>query len=193
MLVTQTEIDNAVILGKSAVAKLASELALERKYGGNIDCCLCTLGVLWGWVQVLSCQREVVEDSEEVLAIGYIKFDTAVVQNVINIFVDGVNISGDVTLGSTNVVTAMTAVANAINDHQDVYVAEYNSDAGLIILTGTCENEIISFTATGGLSASRLTITQFFGGKCPYSSEGNCLSVEDTKELIGKINSLCSN
>lgn len=62
---TQAQIDAAVLLGKSAVANLAYELAIEIKNGGRADCCLCNLGVLWGWTNALLCQQEVTDDFPE--------------------------------------------------------------------------------------------------------------------------------
>ena len=52
--ISQSQIDTAVLLGKSSVANLAYELAIEKKNGGNNKCCLSTLGIMWGWISALS-------------------------------------------------------------------------------------------------------------------------------------------
>lgn len=55
MIITQEQIDEATMLGKSAVYKLAYELSLEAKLGGKIGCCMCNLKTLWLYVDALSC------------------------------------------------------------------------------------------------------------------------------------------
>ncbi len=58
MILLQADIDEAVMIGKNGSYRLANELALELKYGGNIDCCLCKLKRLWLWTRTLSCMKE---------------------------------------------------------------------------------------------------------------------------------------
>jgi len=55
MALKQTDIDEAVLIGKSAAYHLAYELALEVKYGGKMGCCICNLKLLWIWTRHLSC------------------------------------------------------------------------------------------------------------------------------------------
>lgn len=190
-IVTQTEIDSAVLLGKNAMMKLANELYLERKYGDNPECCNCTLLIIHGWVKTLSCINEVVATA--VRSEGNVKFNTSVVDNVINVFANDVNISGAVTLTSTDVDVTATALAARINAFQSTYAASAYTGGNVRILgasTGT--NVSLKYTNAGGLSASSITVDQFSGGKAVYSEDSNCLDETETKELIGKINSLCS-
>ncbi len=55
MALTQTKIDNAVLIGKSAALRLANELAQEIKYGGKLGCCICSLQLLYLWTNTLAC------------------------------------------------------------------------------------------------------------------------------------------
>ncbi len=63
MTITQTEIDQAVLNGKSAIYKLAFELSLEVRYGGNMGCCLCNLKLLWLYIDALKCVKELDPDA----------------------------------------------------------------------------------------------------------------------------------
>lgn len=56
--VSQIDINEAVMIAKNATYKLAYELTLEQRYGGNIDCCITKLKLLWMYEQALSCQVE---------------------------------------------------------------------------------------------------------------------------------------
>lgn len=62
-IITQTNIDEAVLLAKSASYKLAYELTLEVKYGGKIGCCICNLKLLWLYIDALSCIEALDEDA----------------------------------------------------------------------------------------------------------------------------------
>lgn len=61
MTITQTQIDDAVLLAKSASYRLAYELVLDVKYGGNIGCCMCNLKLLWLYTTDLSCIKELAD------------------------------------------------------------------------------------------------------------------------------------
>ena len=56
-VVTQIEIDEATLIAKTATYKLAAELAVEQKYGGNIDCCIKKLKMLWILTRRISCMN----------------------------------------------------------------------------------------------------------------------------------------
>ena len=67
MSVKQSDIDTAVLIGKSATARLAYELAIEVKYGGNADCCMCKLKLLWSYTDALLCIKETNTEAENCL------------------------------------------------------------------------------------------------------------------------------
>lgn len=205
--VLQTQIDSAVRLGKSAVSTLANELALERKYGGKTDCCDCTLGVLWGWVHTLSCQKEVVTTAVSAEAtVTFTEFTSAGAGSTIDFLVDGVSIvGGPIAVPSLpsnpSLSTIASTLASTINSTADAYTAVANGvivtikgpcNAGAI---ATAEDKVgfryVKSLAVGGSTIS-VTLTQFTGGKCVYAAENNCMTEDEAKELIGKINSLCT-
>lgn len=62
----QSEIDDAVLLGKSAAYHLAYEIALEVKYGGKMGCCICNLRLLRSWTNILACAT--INDTTKVIS-----------------------------------------------------------------------------------------------------------------------------
>ncbi len=190
---TQTQIDNAVLLGKSSVANLAYELALELKYGGNIDCCLCNLGVIWGWTNALLCQKAIGSSTVVTAAVGTYTVGSSQVGQTINVYIDSVNISGNFTITSGTPSTTGSELATAINAYQSVYVATHGTPGPgplVVTITGGCFNGAIVIVTTGTTS---IVSTAMAGGVCSaeVTEEDNCLTDVQTKEVIGKINSTC--
>lgn len=57
MIITQDQIDDAILTGKGAGYKLAYELVLEENYGGKVECCYNKLNLIWMWVDALACEN----------------------------------------------------------------------------------------------------------------------------------------
>lgn len=183
MNVTQTEIDEATLLVKNMAYKLAYELALEKKYGGNPDCCFTNLKRLWMWARLLSCQTAITSSSAE------IELSSVSVGDSINIYFDGEPISSTpMTSGTTNITNAMKGIAAYINANASGYSATYNGDkrSGVVDITGPCSNPTLSITILSG--SPGITSSGFTGGYCENKS---CLTNEKIKNLIAKIRSMC--
>lgn len=78
MIITQAQIDDAILTAKGAGYKLAYELVLEENYGGKVDCCYNKLTLIWLWFDALACEdrsvaNKCLTDAEIKSLIGKIK------------------------------------------------------------------------------------------------------------------------
>lgn len=182
---TQLEIDTAVMVAKNATYKLAYELALERKYGGNIDCCVTKLKLLWLYKRALSCQKEYI-NSQGALEITL----SAASGTTVNVFINDISISGVFVPSSTNVGAEMVLLADAINNYQTDHLAYFDLSLGnngkITIVNDSCVEDVLEVVITGEGTAT--TRTKIVGGVCA----SNCLTDEKAKKLIAKINSMCN-
>ena len=184
--VTQLEVNDAVLKVKGMEYKLAWELAMDEKYGGDISCCIKRFKLYWAWRTVLSCQVVGVN------AIGRIAVtDTSTANSLttlqITVGEEIKPISEAITFGTYTLTQWLAAIAASVNSYQTVYKA--TSDATKIYITGNCKNayygNTLSYENVG--EPVTATITDFAGGIC---KEG-CLSDDTLCSLIGKINSAC--
>lgn len=185
--VTQIEIDEATMIAKNAAYRLAYELSLEKNYGGNIDCCVTKLKLLWMYVRAISCQKEQSNVSGSIMLVSCTAGDT------IHIFIGGVGIGGIYTCGSSSISTEMTGLINLINTSQTLYVATLTGSGNVKLISvasGSCKNSLITASLTTlGMTLPVLSIDSLSGGYC---SSSNCLSDDKTKKLIAKIRSMCN-
>lgn len=181
VLLTQAEINEAVMIAKNASYKLAYELTIEAKYGQNINCCLNNLKLLWMYENALACHTEYIKSN------GSISFRTIVIGRYIEILINGIDICDTFIFGSTSYLTESQLLANAINAYQSDYIAYYNSTDNQIEITGVdCNNYEIVYKTNLSVNP---TVVGLSGGICA----ANCLSDEKARKLIAKIKSKCSN
>lgn len=192
MTVTQTEIDSAVLLAKSSLYTLGGELALEKKYGGNIDCCFRKMELIWSWLDALVCEKQAVTGVEST---GAIELTSLHLGDTVEIKVGGFSLTGPQLVISTNVDLVMAAVPAVINAYQSLYVASFGVYKGngksIILINGGCANRTITFTPTFVDTPSAAICTGMEDGVCEVKAN-HCLTDEKIKKLIHKINSLCS-
>lgn len=108
--------------------------------------------------------------------------------NIVNVFSNGVSISGAVTLASSSVSAIATQLVTAINAYQSTITAVSSNNGRkeiVVSLTLPCTNPVITATVNGG---APVTLTYFRYGEC--SINRNCLSEEQTEEVVDKIQKL---
>ena len=182
---TQAEINDAVMIAKNATYKLAYELSLEQRYGGNIDCCVTKLKLLWMYENALSCQVEAN------LASSTIEVVSITTGDIVNIRVGTTSIINPYTELSGSEGEAMLGLTSAINTYQGRYVATYDSTVGasgritLDSPVSTTESVVVSLTAVG-LITPVVTATDL------EVVNNNCLTNDKAKKLIAKIKSICN-
>lgn len=180
-MVTQIEINDAVLTVKGMQSSLAWELMKEEEYGGDTSCCMFRLGLLWLWRRALSCQ--VVEKKSTATIL--IQIGGAPHSATIQIFVNKISISGFVTGSTGSTATAwMQLLVTSINAYQTTYFASF--DGTNIILNGGDGSELLVTSSTTWPGVV-ITTTDFSG----YVAANGCLSDAEIKSLIGKINVLC--
>lgn len=182
MALTQAQIDEAVMIAKNAMMRLAHELVLEQRYGGKIDCCFTKVKLLWNYFRALACHKEYIN------ATGTLEISVIPVGSRITVFVGGVDISGLYTRTSADQATEMINLKNQINAFQDDYVAIFDSTLGtfgkIVITAADCTDIALTVEVTNA--------TVYVTGLTGVCAD-NCLTEEDAKKLIAKIKSLCTN
>jgi hypothetical protein len=177
---TQTELDNATMIAKYATSTLAYELALEEKYGGNVNCCVTKLKLLHLYTKAIMCQTEMVEAEGSIDILEIEEGDT------ISVLVAGATISGTFTATNSTVALQMGLLATQINAYQSVYEAYYDPAIGKMTVTADdCEAATMTVSTTGGPT---ITVASIAAGTCA----NNCLTDDSARALIGKIKSMCS-
>lgn len=185
MSITQSDIDEATMIAKNGAYKLAYELSLEAKYGGNIDCCLNKLKLLWMWANTMACQYVAVESE------GFFQLLVTTPGSEWQLFAGDIAISPVGIVGVAGIPNnVMEAAIDEINDYQSDYVATLDTSGSdyVIRLTGPCSNLKLKIETNN--IENRWVISGMSDGHCP---DTNCLTDESIKKLIAKIKSTCTN
>lgn len=175
--VTQDEIDEAVLIGKNAVYKLAAEIALERKYGGKTDCCTKRLKLIYTVLQPLLCVRTSLS--------SYI-FKSLGTPGGAYTF----SINNEVLFTYTAPAVNNDAIISAVNyaNNQDTgytfeIVTVLGQDVYGVKITGTCEPFVIKITN----DKDQYSFYNSYGGYCL-----DCLDNDTVRKLISKIRAFCT-
>jgi len=189
---TQLEIDTAVMVAKNATYKLAYELALERKYGGNIDCCVTKLKLLWLYKRALACQVEYTETTtlvdESTVSYTY-RYD---VKTQTSIYFNGLLVLAASEISFANLAAKLVTLSAALPTGVSVVSGTLTETTYQLVWTGTCSNGIITMSTDNGRGVVVNTDYDLAGGVCSASTNPNCLTNEKAKKLIAKINSMCN-
>lgn len=183
MVLTQEIIDDAVLKVKGMQSKLAWELVKEEEFGGDISCCMTRLKLLWLWKNAIACK--VLEVSSEA-TVKVIWSGPSHITSI-HVYVNGEDISGLVTSSSTSATAWMQLITTSINAFQTTYKAIYDSTNAIITLYAKSGKELLVTTHSTWPGLTFET-TDFTG----YVEASGCISDEQTKALIGKINTMCN-
>lgn len=177
LVVTQSEINEAVLLGKKAVYSLANEIAIEKKYGGNTDCCYKRLKLIYTLLQPLLCVKTGLA--------SYTFSSLGTPGGNYQLYVNNELLFSYVAPAANN-----TAVDNAIayaNSQEAGYTFESavipGQDVKGVKMIGTCENFVIKRID----DKDTAVILNSSGGYCL-----DCLNNDTVKKLIGKIRAFCT-
>jgi hypothetical protein len=175
--VTQAEIDEAVIIGKYASYKLASELLMEEKYGGNTKCCYKRLKLVYAFTTALVCQKNSLA--------SYLLAQLGTPGGIYIFTIGDESVTFTAPAFSSE---GVLAAVELLNEAFENYTFEVESVAGQDVygvrVTGTCTNfKLQSEDDKGNVYAVMTT-----NGNCML-----CLDNEETRNLISKIKALCAN
>lgn len=140
------------------------------------------------YLEMLECYKVGIP---EVRSHGNFQITTLTVGFTLEIFIDGVSITGVQTSVSTNRNTTMHALVGIINNYQSTYTAVINETGDLysVDIYGPCAGGELTYTtnATGG--EIELSITDLKNGVCAVEYD-NCLTEEELLVVFDKISDL---
>lgn len=175
--VTQDEIDEAVLLGKQAVYSLANEIAIEKKYGGNTNCCMKRLKLIYTMLQPLLCVKTSLST--------YIFSSLGTPGGAYELYVNNELLFAYTAPANNN--GAVQSAIDYANQQDTGYTFETavipGQDVYGVKMTGTCEPFVIKRIDDKG---NEVTLNSF-GGYCL-----DCLDNDTVKKLIGKIRAFCT-
>lgn len=140
------------------------------------------------YLEMLECYKVGIP---EVRSHGNFQITTLTVGFTLEIFIDGVSITGVQTSVSTNRNTTMHALVGIINNYQSTYTAVINETGDLysVDIYGPCAGGELTYTtnATGG--EIELSITDLKNGVCGVEYD-NCLTEDELLVVFDKISDL---
>lgn len=141
------------------------------------------LKTLVGYLEALECYSL----EENTLATGYVQIFGSTTAGSIEIFINGVSISGVYNMTNSTAAVEMQNLTAQINDYQTSYVASYNSASARIDITGGChETQVLSIEELNktAWSSGAVGLT---GGICV----DNCLTETQVLTIFDKVSKYC--
>lgn len=188
-MISQQDLDVRLQLSGCKFSDLAQRFNKDLIYGRK---CVTEnrtdLMLLNVYLEMLECYKVGIP---EVQSVGNFQITTLTVGFTLDIFINGVSITGVQTSVSTNRNTTMHALVDIINNYQSTYIAVINQTGDLhsVDLYGPCIGGTITYTtnATGG--EIELSTTDLTGGVCAVEYD-NCLTEEELEVVFDKISDL---
>lgn len=142
------------------------------------------------YLEMLECYKTA---TAEVQSSGYFQVTTSTAGFTLEIFIDGVSITGLQNITSPNRNTVMTAAVSIINSYQDVYTASLDTTSDLykVVITGPCTGGTITYETDATKGEIVLGIENLTGGVCEVTYD-NCLTEDELLTVFDKISDLTS-
>lgn len=140
------------------------------------------------YLEMLECYRIGIP---EVQSVGSFQITTLTLGFTLEVFVDGVSITGVQTAIISNRNTAMTALVTIINNYQSTYTAVLNTENDLykVDLYGPCTGGEVTYETNATMGEIVLSTEDLTGGVCAVEYD-NCLTEDELKTIIDKISTL---
>lgn len=140
------------------------------------------------YLEMLECYKVGIPEVESV---GSFQITTLTIGFTLEIFVDGVSITGLQTSVITNRNTTMTALVNIINTYQSTYTASLDTtnDLYTVVLRGPCTGGVVTYTTDATKGEIVLSTEDLANGVCE-TEYNNCLTEEELSTIIDKISTL---
>lgn len=183
MAISQENMDIRLQRLICCIGNLAGDIANSISIGGCYTEKLFKLKILIGYLEALECYSI---NDEEILASGTIQLNSIVSSGLdIEVFVNGINISGTYTTISTNAANNTRLLGEQINSYQNTYLTTYDSVTRTLTITGKCSNDIITINSDDGITS---TITGLSGGVCST----NCITEDQVLDMFEKVSNYCN-
>ena len=190
-MVSQQDLDVRLQLAGCKYSDLAQRFNKDLLYGRK---CVTEnrtdLMLLNVYLEMLECYKVGIPEVE---SLGYFQITTLSIGYTLEIFVNGVSITGVQTSVSTNRNTTMTALVTIINNYQSVYTASLDttSDLYIVTLTGPCTGGIITYETSAQKEEITLKTKNLTDGVCEVTYD-NCLTEDELLVVFDKISDLTS-
>jgi hypothetical protein len=188
---TQQDFDVRLQLINCCIGNKAGTLIDKIKIGAkDVNCKLQDLEVSIKMLEYLKCYKL---DIPEVQSVGSFQITTLTVGFTLEIFIDGVSITGIQTASITNRNTTMHALVNIINSYQSTYTAVINETGDLhsVDLYGPCEGGTLTYETDGTSGEIELSLTDLEGGECAIEYN-NCLTEDQIIAMIDWMSNKCN-
>lgn len=142
------------------------------------------------YLEMLECYKVGIPEVESV---GSFQITTLSIGYTLEIFVNGVSITGIQTSVTINRNTTMHALVAIINSYQSVYTASIDETGDLhsVILTGPCTGGIVTYETNATKGEIVVSTTDLEGGVCEVTYN-NCLTEDELLVVFDKISDLTS-
>lgn len=168
-----------------------SELIDKIKIGAkDSNCKLQDLQVGLNMLKYLSCYKLPIE---EVQSVGSFQITTLTSGYTLEVFVDGVSITGLQTSVSNNRNASMTALVNIINNYQTTYTAVLNTENDLyqVDIYGPCTGGEVTYETDARMGEIVLSTEDLTGGICAVEYD-NCLTEEEVYAMFDFLSKKCA-
>jgi len=190
-MITQTDLITRLQLSGCKFSELAQRFNKDLLYGRK---CVTEnrtdLMLLNVYLEMLECYKVGIPEVESV---GSFQITTLSIGYTLEIFVNGVSITGIQTSVTTNRNTTMHALVAIINSYQSVYTASIDTTSDLysVILTGPCTGGVVTYETSANKGQIILTTENLKGGVCEVIYD-NCLTEDELLVVFDKISDLTS-
>lgn len=188
-MVSQQDLDIRLQLSGCKFSELAQRFNKDLLYGRK---CVTEnrtdLMLLNVYLEMLECYKV---DIPEVESVGSFQITTLSIGYTLEIFVNGVSITGIQTSVTTNRNTTMHTLVAIINSYQSVYTASIDETGDLhsVILTGPCTGGIVTYETNAEGREIELELQDLEGGVCEVTYD-NCLTEDELLVIFDKISDL---
>lgn len=188
-MISQQDLDVRLQLSGCKFSELAQRFNRDLLYGRK---CVTEnrtdLMLLNVYLEMLECYKVGIP---EVQSHGNFQITVLEIGYTLEIFINGISITGVQTSTTTNRNSTMHALVDIINNYQSTYTAVINETGDLhsVDLYGPCEGGILTYTTDSLDDGIELSVTDLEGGVCAIEYD-NCLTEKELEVVFDKISDL---
>jgi len=188
-MISQIDLTTRLQLSGCKFSELAQRFNKDLLYGKK---CVTEnrtdLMLLNVYLEMLECYKVGIP---EVRSHGNFQITVLNIGYTLEIFINGISITGVQTSITTNRNTTMNALVGIINNYQSTYTAVINQTQDLysVDLYGPCEGGTLTYTTDSIDGGIELSVTDLKNGVCAVEYD-NCLTEEELEVVFDKISDL---
>lgn len=120
---------------------------------------------------------------DEIVAQSFITIDSVSEGSLLIVYANGINISGNVSVGFTSEETALH-IQTSVNSHQSTYIATVVSPLDTVVITGGCDDINLVVSVQSGTVVDVGIVTH---GVCSVTDLDNCITDKQAQTLFDNI------